>query len=209
MKLARTLVFILTAILILAASVIPASADNRSNGKTTPGITAQRDDDSRYERHRSESDRDENVNEEDEDDDRYEGRYGRYEDEDDDRHEDWDERDEEWDEDGEDRDDDDDVVIPSTPAPVPAPTPTPAPTPAPTPTPTPTPIPTPTPTLTPTPTPISGQQVFSANCSNCHGSGAPSTSRTQAQLNSFISTHNTGRNLIAAQIAALASWLKP
>ncbi|MFH1032500.1 MAG: DUF5666 domain-containing protein [Chloroflexota bacterium] len=55
---------------------------------------------------------------------------------------------------------------------------------------------------------VTGKQVFSASCISCH-TGAPNTTRTQAQLVDFISGHNTGRNLTPEQVAALAAWIKP
>ncbi|MDD5190791.1 MAG: fibronectin type III domain-containing protein [Dehalococcoidales bacterium] len=54
---------------------------------------------------------------------------------------------------------------------------------------------------------IDAAAVFAANCTACHG--IPSTSKTQAQLIPFISSHNTGNSLTAAQVNAIAAWLKP
>ena len=62
-------------------------------------------------------------------------------------------------------------------------------------------------TSTTTTVALNGQQIFTANCTSCHG--VPSTSYTQAQLLTFIPSHNTGRNLTAAQVAAIAAYLKP
>jgi hypothetical protein len=63
-------------------------------------------------------------------------------------------------------------------------------------------------TTTTTPVILDGQVIYSANCTSCHRS-FPATNLTQAQLSTFISRHNTGRNLTAAQAAAIAAFLKP
>ena len=63
-------------------------------------------------------------------------------------------------------------------------------------------------TTTTTPVILDGQVIYSANCTSCHRS-PPATNLTQAQLSTFISRHNTGRNLTAAQAAAIAAFLKP
>ena len=63
-------------------------------------------------------------------------------------------------------------------------------------------------TTTTTPVILDGQVIYSANCTSCHSS-PPATNLTQAQLSTFISRHNTGRNLTAAQTAAIAAFLKP
>jgi cytochrome c5 len=63
-------------------------------------------------------------------------------------------------------------------------------------------------TTTTTPVILDGQAIFSANCTSCHRS-LPATNLTQAQLSTFISRHNTGRNLTAAQAASIAAFLKP
>ena len=76
------------------------------------------------------------------------------------------------------------------------------------PTTTPTAVPTTNPTSTPTVTALNGQQIFNTYCYTCHGS-VPGTSRTQAQLVSFISGHNTGASLISAQVTALATLIRP
>jgi hypothetical protein len=62
---------------------------------------------------------------------------------------------------------------------------------------------------TTTPVVLNGQAIFNANCLSCHRSRPPTTNRTQANLLTFISNHNTGRNLNAEQVAALVSFLKP
>ena len=76
------------------------------------------------------------------------------------------------------------------------------------PTTTPTTVPTTNPTSTPTVTALNGQQIFNTYCYSCHGS-VPGTSRTQAQLVSFISGHNTGASLTSAQVTALATLIRP
>ena len=63
-------------------------------------------------------------------------------------------------------------------------------------------------TTTTTPVILDGQAIFSANCTSCHRS-LPATNLSQAQLSTFISRHNTGRNLTTAQVAAIAAFLKP
>jgi len=54
---------------------------------------------------------------------------------------------------------------------------------------------------------VSGQQLFNTYCTSCHS--LPNTNRTQTQLISFISGHNTGKNLTAEEIVAIASFIKP
>ena len=54
----------------------------------------------------------------------------------------------------------------------------------------------------------SGQVLFSTYCVSCHVSGPPNTSRTQAQLQSFIANHQTGNNLTAEEVAAIAAFIK-
>jgi len=65
-----------------------------------------------------------------------------------------------------------------------------------------------TPASTPTVTALNGQQIFNTYCLSCH-SGVPSTSRTQAQLLSFIPGHRTGGSLSSAQVTAVAAYIKP
>ena len=65
------------------------------------------------------------------------------------------------------------------------------------------------PTPTPTGTTLSGQQLFTTNCLSCHATGAPNTSRTKSQLLQFIPGHQTGSNLTAAEVAAIAAFIKP
>jgi mono/diheme cytochrome c family protein len=77
------------------------------------------------------------------------------------------------------------------------------------PTTTPTTVPTTNPTSTPTVTVLNGQQIFNTYCYTCHGGGVPGTSRTQAQLVSFISSHQTGASLTSAQVTALATLIRP
>lgn len=56
---------------------------------------------------------------------------------------------------------------------------------------------------------INGATVFTNNCTGCHGlSTARGTSRTQAQLITWIPGHNSS-GLTAAEIAALAAYVKP
>jgi mono/diheme cytochrome c family protein len=54
-----------------------------------------------------------------------------------------------------------------------------------------------------------GQQLYAANCASCHSTNALRTSKTQAQLITFIAGHQTGRRLNQEQIAAIAAYLKP
>jgi len=77
-----------------------------------------------------------------------------------------------------------------------------------TPTTNPTTTPTTSPTTTPTVTALNGQQIFNTYCYSCHG-GVPSTSRTQAQLVSFISGHQTGSTLTSAAVTAVATYIRP
>jgi len=72
----------------------------------------------------------------------------------------------------------------------------------------PTTTPTTNPTTTPTVTALNGAQIFNTYCYTCHGS-VPGTSRTQAQLVSFLSSHNTGASLTSAQLTALATLIRP
>jgi len=72
----------------------------------------------------------------------------------------------------------------------------------------PTTTPTANPTSTPTATALNGQQIFNSYCISCHGS-VPGTSRTQSQLVSFISGHQTGASLSSAQVTALATFIRP
>ena len=60
---------------------------------------------------------------------------------------------------------------------------------------------------TPTGTALSGQQLLNTYCITCHSSGPPNTNRTQSQLVSFISNHETGSNLTAEEVAALATFV--
>jgi len=72
----------------------------------------------------------------------------------------------------------------------------------------PTTTPTTNPTSTPTATALNGQQIFNTYCLSCH-SGVPSTSRTRAQLVSFIPGHQTGGSLTSAAVTAVATYIKP
>jgi mono/diheme cytochrome c family protein len=57
---------------------------------------------------------------------------------------------------------------------------------------------------------LNGQTIFNSSCTSCHGlSTATGTSRTQAQLISWIPGHNTGSSLTSAQVAAVAAYIKP
>jgi mono/diheme cytochrome c family protein len=56
---------------------------------------------------------------------------------------------------------------------------------------------------------LNGQQLYAANCASCHSTNPPRTSKTQAQLITFIAGHQTGRRLNQEQIAAIAAYFKP
>jgi len=64
-------------------------------------------------------------------------------------------------------------------------------------------------TTTTTPVALNGQTIFNANCLSCHRSQPPTSTFTSAQLTSFISGHNSGRNLTKEQVAAIVAFLKP
>jgi mono/diheme cytochrome c family protein len=67
-------------------------------------------------------------------------------------------------------------------------------------------------TLTPTtttPAVLNGQAIYDTNCLSCHSSRPQANNITQAQLSTFISRHNSGRNLTQEQIAAIVAFLKP
>ncbi len=66
---------------------------------------------------------------------------------------------------------------------------------------------------------INASQLYSTNCASCHGAnrqggGGPRitasalSGRTESWIVSFLSGHNTGRNLTSAERTALAQWLK-
>jgi hypothetical protein len=78
-----------------------------------------------------------------------------------------------------------------------------------------------TPTSTPKIAPPAADvaQIYASSCASCHGANrtggqGPSitqsalSNRSVSNLTSFISGHNTGRNLTSAQVAALTNWLK-
>ena len=56
---------------------------------------------------------------------------------------------------------------------------------------------------------LNGQQVFSANCTSCHNTEAFHISMSQVQLQNFVTTHNTGKELSQAAITAIVLFLKP
>jgi mono/diheme cytochrome c family protein len=63
---------------------------------------------------------------------------------------------------------------------------------------------------TPAGSTLSGQTLFNTYCTSCHGlSTAQRTNRTQAQLITWIPTHNTGSQLTSAQVQAVAAYIKP
>jgi mono/diheme cytochrome c family protein len=67
--------------------------------------------------------------------------------------------------------------------------------------------------------PINASQLYSSNCASCHGvnrqgsagpalTAAALSGRTESWMTTFLSSHNTGRNLTSAQRTALVQWLK-
>ena len=61
----------------------------------------------------------------------------------------------------------------------------------------------------PTGTALSGQQLFTTYCLSCHASGPPNTSRSGTQLVNYIAGHQTGSDLTAQEVAAIAAFVKP
>jgi hypothetical protein len=56
---------------------------------------------------------------------------------------------------------------------------------------------------------LNGQTIYNASCLSCHPSLPRTNNRTQAQLLTFLSNHNTGRTLTKEQLTAVAVFLKP